>query len=78
MLTHLIGIPGRDLDTLLLRFKDESFTGSVFRSYPFRELSLQQVRQFFSVFLNIRLQEPSFLIAFFSDNWRRQVFVFFF
>ena len=35
----------RDLDTLLLRFKDESFTGSVFRSYPFRELSLQQVRQ---------------------------------
>ena len=52
MLIHLIGIYGRDLDTLLLRFKDESFTGSVFRLYPFQELSLQQVRQnSFHIFL---------------------------
>ena len=74
MLIHLIGIYGRDLDTLLLRFKDESFTGSVFRLYPFQELSLQQVRQnYFQIFYFL-LQEPSLLIVFFSDKWRRHAF----
>ena len=75
MLIHVIGIYGRDLDTLLLRFKDESFTGSVFQIVSFSGTVIAtSPAKFFSAFY-ILLQEPSCLIVFFSENWRRHAFL---
>ena len=74
MLIRFIGIYWRDLDTLLLRFKAESFTGSVFQVVSFwGTVVATSPANFFSE-PYILLQEPSFLIVFFSENWRRHAF----
>ena len=74
MLIHVIGIYGRDLDSLLLRFKDESCTGSVFQIVSFSgTVVATSPAKFFSAFY-ILLQKPSCLIVFFSENWRRHAF----